>query len=107
MVLLRRVRGVRLADAPPPKSDNWAAILAGPDAKSNSAATLRPTRGVVGMSSEELAALSTESAENAEADSEVPDDFIRNRRRFVMREMKFNADWDTDPTSLPAFCRTV
>ena len=32
----------------------------------------------------------------------APDDFIRNRRRFVIREMKFNADWDTDPTSLPA-----
>ena len=89
------------AETSPAKNDNWASILAGPDAKNSGDAPA--DTGIVGMSSDELAALSTESSDSAEADSEVPDDFIRNRRRFVMRELKFNADWDTDPTSLPAF----
>jgi len=53
------------------------------------------------MSSEELASLATAS-QQSEVDDEVPDNFVHNRRRFVMREMKFNSDWDTDPTSLPA-----
>src|SRR5882757_7147923 len=78
--------------------ENWSAQLSGADATSDSTPA---ETGVVGMSADDLANYSDKAAA-ADGDDEVPEDFIHNRRRFVIREMRFNADWDTDPTSLPA-----
>lgn len=76
--------------------DDWGAMLAG-GGKNASAET-----GVVGMSADDAESYVAEE-QQATADEETPQDFIRGRRRFVMREMRFNADWDTDPTGVPAF----
>jgi len=78
------------------ESDDWASgFLDADDADS-----AREDTGIVGMTREELAEYTR--AEADEVDEEVPDDFIRQRRRFVMREMKINSDWDCDPTAVPA-----
>ena len=75
--------------------DDWASELLG-------AARSPESTGILGMSSDDLESyVSTRALD--EGDDEVPDDFIQHRRRFVIREMKFNADWETDPTALPAF----
>ncbi|HYE05583.1 MAG TPA: DUF4159 domain-containing protein, partial [Planctomycetota bacterium] len=58
--------------------------------------------GVLGMSAAELDDYAASQGEGPQADDEKPQAFVRGRRRFVMREFKFNSDWDTDPTSLPA-----
>ncbi|MBA3848072.1 MAG: DUF4159 domain-containing protein [Planctomycetes bacterium] len=58
--------------------------------------------GVLGMSAAELDDYAATQSEGPQADDEKPQAFVRGRRRFVMREFKFNSDWDTDPTSLPA-----
>ncbi len=58
--------------------------------------------GVLGMSAAELDDYAASQSEGPQADDEKPQAFVRGRRRFVMREFKFNSDWDTDPTSLPA-----
>lgn len=76
---------------------DWGHMLAGGDAPAAAADT-----GIVGMSAEEMASYTVEMRETADSE-EPPEDFVRGRRRFVMREMKFNADWDTDPTAVPAF----
>lgn len=81
------------------EGEDWRTTLAEAEA---AGATEAADTGIVGLSADELAALAGEESAEA-ADEEVPEDFIRNRRRFVMREMKFNADWDTDPTAVPAF----
>ena len=57
--------------------------------------------GIQGLSAEEREELLKEKTDQ-ESDDEVPEDFVRNRRRFVMREIKFNSDWDCDPTAVPA-----
>ena len=75
--------------------DDWGQRLAG----DNEPAAV--STGVMGMSGEDLQTYT--ETETAETDEETPDDFIVNRRRFVMREMMFNADWNTDPTAVPAF----
>jgi len=79
-------------------SENWAATLGAAEEQDTAIADT----GVVGMSTDELQAYAAANADSGEADTEVPDDFLKNRRRFVIREIKFNSDWDTDPTSLPA-----
>jgi hypothetical protein len=79
--------------------DNWARQLSG---ATTSADTTPAETGVVGMTAEEMAAYAASPTAADDGDDEVPDDFVRNRRRIVLREMKFNADWDTDPTSIPA-----
>src|SRR4051812_16358280 len=91
---------VALATTARAADENWAAQLSGAIAASDDAAPA--DTGVVGMTAEELPAYAASPNAADEGDDEVPDDFVRNRRRFVLREMKFNADWDTDPTSLPA-----
>lgn len=83
------------AEPKPGEGADWIATLSGKSANAPA------DTGVIGLSADELSAVLADP-EQAEADAEVPQDFVRNRRRFVVREMKFNADWDTDPTSLPA-----
>jgi hypothetical protein len=78
------------------EDDNWMPMLQG-DSKTDDAAA---DTGILGMSSDEREALMAQAEE--EPESEEPENFIRNRRRFVMREMKFNSDWDCDPTAVPA-----
>ena len=80
----------RAADA-----DDWGARLSG-EGDRPAART-----GVIGMTAEDLQSYTEAAA--AEEDDETPEDFIADRRRFVMREMMFNADWNTDPTAVPAF----
>jgi hypothetical protein len=75
--------------------ENWNAELQG------DAADAAVDSNVVGMSSDERDALLNAQADDA-ADEEVPADFVRNRRRFVMREIRFNSDWDCDPTAVPS-----
>lgn len=75
--------------------DDWGSMLSG-DKEQTSSHT-----GVVGMTGEDMEAYQEE--EEAEVDDEQPEDFISNRRRFVVREFMFNADWNTDPTALPNF----
>ena len=77
-------------------NDDWAAYLGARDADESS------NSGVVGMTTEELEALSKEAEAEIGADEETPDVFIRNRRRVVVREAKFDSDWDCDPTAVPA-----
>lgn len=76
-------------------NDDWSSELQGKgdDASGDT--------GVLGMSEEERDELLKAQTED-QSDDEVPADFIRNRRRFVMREIKFNSDWDCDPTAVPA-----
>ena len=76
-------------------SDDWGALLSGADEVSVA------DTGIVGMSAEELEAYA-EAEDEGEADEEIPEDFIRQRRCFVVREIRFNTDWDCDPTALPA-----
>ncbi len=83
------------AEPKPRVGTDWIATLSG------KASDTPVDTGVIGLSADELSAVLA-NPEQTEADAEVPQDFVRNRRRFVIREMKFNADWDTDPTSLPA-----
>lgn len=77
------------------EGEDWGAVLSG-QSVSGQLGT-----GIMGMSTEELETY-VQSEEEEGEDEEVPEDFVRQRRRFVIREMKFNADWDTDPTALPA-----
>ena len=77
--------------------DDWSGTLNGAEAAASS------DTGVIGLAAEDLAMLVESRGEAADSDPEPAADFVRNRRRFVMREIKFNSDWDTDPTSLPAF----
>ena len=76
--------------------DDWAAELGArePDEDGGS--------GVVGMSALELEAYGLDEADDGADDEEVPESFIRNRRRVVIREMKFDSDWDCDPTAIPS-----
>ena len=91
------------AETAPAGNDNWSAVLGASDAAGTPGVQeTQADTGVLGMSSDDMAAYTSAQNESADADGEVPEDFIRNRRRFVIREMKFNADWDTDPTSLSA-----
>ncbi len=78
-------------------ADNWIGILGiGGEGRG------RADSGVVGMTAEERDRyVETEQVDLA-ADEEVPQIFVRARRRFVMREMKINSDWDADPTAVPA-----
>ena len=76
------------------EEENWAAAL---QDKSDASADT----GVLGLSSEERDALMSAQADG-EPDPEEPENFVHNRRRFVMREMKFNSDWDCDPTAVAA-----
>ena len=64
-------------------TEDWAAKLSGNPAISDSAPA---ETGVVGMSAEDLAGYS-DTPQVVDGDDEVPDDFIRNRRRFVIREI--------------------
>ena len=58
--------------------------------------------GIIGMTSEELESYAKEEEMAAGGDDEIPEVFIRGRRRLVLREIKFNSDWDCDPTAIPA-----
>jgi hypothetical protein len=93
------VAGARICDAAEKPDENWSVQLSGAGGLADSSPA--DNTGIVGMSAEELANYS-DAPQAADGDDEVPDDFVHNRRRFVIREMRFNADWDTDPTSLPA-----
>jgi hypothetical protein len=77
------------------KKDDWSNAL-----QEGSSDSSEDT-GVLGMTQEERNSFMSEQADN-EPDDEVPENFIRTRRRFVLREMKFNSDWDCDPTAVPA-----
>ena len=77
-------------------ADDWAAYLG---ARGDDEAA---TSEVIGMSSDEIDSYAAEQQVEASADEEKPDVFIRTRRRVVVREMKFNTDWDCDPTAVPA-----
>jgi hypothetical protein len=77
------------------EDDNWVNALQ--EKSTDSAADT----GVLGLSAEERDSL-INSQSDGEPDPEEPENFIRNRRRFVMREMKFNSDWDCDPTAVAA-----
>ncbi len=77
------------------KVEDWVRTLSGDRTESES------DTGVVGMSASEAEALAA-AEEEEEDDEEVAEDFIRNRRRLVFREMKFASDWDTDPTAMTA-----
>jgi hypothetical protein len=76
--------------------DDWAALLGTAEPEAGLAAP------VLGMTIEELDAYREEEQEAAAADDEEPEVFIRSRRTLVVREMKFNSDWDADPTAVPA-----
>jgi len=97
MVALSLACASSIVSADDVASDNWTATLG----QAEQAESTPADSGVVGMSSDELQAYGSADVGD-EGDTEVPDDFVRNRRRFVVREMRFNSDWDTDPTSLPA-----
>ncbi|TFG85572.1 MAG: DUF4159 domain-containing protein [Gemmatimonadales bacterium] len=84
-----------LAAACADEADNWGALLGSEEVRAAAPA------GILGMSADDLQNYS--EAEEALADEEVPDDFIQGRRRFVLREMMFNAGWTTAPTAVPAF----
>ena len=97
-ILIRTIAAAALAftcGAAFAAEDNWNAELAG-DSKEAAVDS-----GVVGMSSDEREALLNAQVDDT-ADEEVPADFVRNRRRFVMREIRFNSDWDCDPTAVPS-----
>lgn len=79
------------------EGDDWAGDLSG---GSDDSAQEPVDTGVVGMSEEDLEEYRQE--ELAVADDEVPEDFLRQRRRLVLRELKINSDWDCDPTALPS-----
>jgi len=85
------------AALPVQAAEDWAAEL------NTGEAEAAPTdSAIIGMTADEMAAYVEESQSGATGDEEVPDNFVRNRRRLVIREIKFNSDWDTDPTALPA-----
>ncbi|MDP6114673.1 MAG: DUF4159 domain-containing protein [Planctomycetota bacterium] len=77
------------------EDEDWGALLGVGDESESST-------GVIGMTAEELDAYAKEESAVGSEDDEVPDVFVRNRRRFVLREVKFNSDWDCDPTAVPA-----
>ncbi len=78
------------------ESDDWIGRLG---VKGESAAQ---DSGVIGMTADEADSYAGQQEADAGGDAEVPDTFVRGRRRFVMQEMKFNSDWDCDPTAVPA-----
>ena len=89
--------GVVAGEGPvsPAASEDWSSALSGGGDEADT--------GVLGMTSGDLDTYVTAQGGAGEADPEPEESFTRNRRRFVMREFKFGADWDCDPTALPAF----
>ena len=83
--------GVRAADG-----DDWVATLG---VKGESATE---DSGVVGMSAAEAEAYAQTEEVDAGGDDEVPEIFVRGRRRLVLQELRINSDWDCDPTAVPA-----
>jgi len=77
-------------------ADDWAAYLGGRGDDEGDVSQ------VIGMSTDELESYAAEQEVDEAADEEKPDTFMRGRRRVVVREMKFNTDWDCDPTAVPA-----
>lgn len=76
--------------------DDWVATLG---AKGEGEAV---DSGVVGMTTEEAEAYAGKDEGDAGGDEEVPEVFVRGRRRLVLQELKINSDWDCDPTAVVA-----
>ena len=94
--IMAAIAGCAAAAAFGADTEDWAAYLG---ARGQDEA---PRSAVVGMTTEELETYAKEQIEEATADEETPEIFIRNRRRVVVREMQFGADWDCDPTGCTA-----
>jgi len=58
-------------------------------------------QGILGFDANEY--FKEQPEDDSGADDEPYENFVPQRRRLVIRELKHNADWDTDPTGLPAF----
>ena len=77
-------------------SDDWAAYLG---ARGTEEAA---QSDVLGMTADEVESYATALQDESVADEETPEVFIRTRRRIVVREMRFDTDWDCDPTAVNA-----
>ena len=80
--------------AAPAGTEEWA-----PDALQEGDAAAQDDSGILGFDSNEYFA--EKAGEENAADDEPDENLVPQRRRLVMRELKHNADWDTDPTGLP------